>query len=224
MIKAIIFDLDGTLLNRDASVKKFIHAQYERLIEYVGNVPHETYISRFVELDCRGYVWKDKVYQQMVEELNIQNISWEDLLQDYIEEFKHYCVAFPNLINMLDDLRKQVRLGIISNGFGQFQMDNIKALGIEHYFDAILISEWEGMKKPNPDIFRKAATSLNVLPHECIYVGDHPENDVRGAQNAGMIGVWKKDPEWQQVEADYIIEDLLDITNIIKRGKAEHEL
>ncbi|MBS4196519.1 HAD family hydrolase [Lederbergia citri] len=224
MIKAIIFDLDGTLLDRDSSVKKFIQDQYERLNEYVGNVPHETYVTRFIELDCRGYVWKDKVYQQMVEEFDIQKISWEDLLQDYVEEFKHYCVAFPKLINTLDELKKQVHLGMITNGFGQFQMDNIKALGIEHYFDSILISEWEGMKKPDPEIFRKAAKRLNVSPEECIYVGDHPENDVKGAQLSGMIGVWKRDSGWQNVEADYIIDDLQELIKILKKKENEHDI
>ncbi|MBW8350372.1 HAD family hydrolase [Bacillus sp. IITD106] len=224
MIKAVLFDLDGTLLNRDASVRKFINAQYERLIDYVGNVPHETYVTRFIELDCRGYVWKDKVYQQMVEEFDIKNFSWEDLLQDYVEEFKHNCVPFPNLINTLDELKKQVRLGMITNGFGQFQLNNIKALGIEHYFDAILISEWEGMKKPDPAIFKKAANRLNVTHEECMYVGDHPDNDVKGAQNSGMIGVWKRDTGWQNVVADYIIDDLQDLIKILKKKENEYDV
>ncbi|MBS4218250.1 HAD family hydrolase [Bacillus sp. FJAT-49711] len=224
MMKAIIFDLDGTLLDRDASVEKFIRAQYKRLIAYVGNVPHETYISRFIELDCRGYVWKDKVYQQMVEEFPIQNITWEALLQDYINEFKHYCVPFLNLTQLLESLKKDFRLGMITNGFGQFQLDNIKALGIEHYFDEILISEWEGMKKPDPEIFKKAASRLKVLPQECMYVGDHPKNDVKGAQNAGMIGVWKKDAAWRQVDADYIIDDLLELIKIVKKRNEGHGL
>ncbi|MCJ8007343.1 HAD family hydrolase [Lederbergia wuyishanensis] len=224
MIKAIIFDLDGTLLNRDTSVEKFIRAQYERLKEYVGNVPHETYISRFIELDCRGYVWKDKVYQQMVEEFEIEKISWEDLLEDYIKEFQYYCVPFPNLIKMLDELSGHFRLGMITNGFGQFQTDNIKALEIEHYFETILVSEWEGMKKPNPEIFKKAASKLNVSPSECLYVGDHPENDVKGAQNAGMVGVWKRDAGWKNVEADYIIDDLLELKEIVKERNEGHDV
>lgn len=63
MIKAVIFDLDGTLLNRDESVKKFIDNQYERLNKRVNHIPKDEYITRFIELDNRGYVWKDKVYQ-----------------------------------------------------------------------------------------------------------------------------------------------------------------
>ncbi|MDR6123943.1 FMN phosphatase YigB (HAD superfamily) [Bacillus sp. SLBN-46] len=65
MIKAALFDLDGTLLNRDASVQKFLLNQYERLNNWLGHIQKKQYISRFTELECRGYVWKDKVYQQV---------------------------------------------------------------------------------------------------------------------------------------------------------------
>ena len=147
MIKAVLFDLDGTLLNRNDSVKKFINGQYDRLNKWVGHVAKENYITRFIELDRQGYVWKDKVYQQLVEELEITHVSWEDLLEDYINEFKNHCVPFPHLHDMLDELRSSdIALGMITNGYGTFQMDNIKALGIENYFETILVSEWEGVK------------------------------------------------------------------------------
>ena len=67
----MLFDFDGTLLDRDQSVMKFIGMQYDRLNKCVGNIPKEIYITRFIELDSRGYVWKDKVYQQLVHEFNI---------------------------------------------------------------------------------------------------------------------------------------------------------
>ena len=94
LIRAVIFDLDGTLLNRDASVQKFIEDQYERLNEGLCHIPKEEYIERFIELDCRGYVWKDKVYQQMIEEFNISELSWEKLLDDYITQFHKICIPF----------------------------------------------------------------------------------------------------------------------------------
>lgn len=217
MIKAVIFDLDGTLLNRDASVLKFVENQYDRLNKMLSHISKEIYISRFIELDRRGYVWKDKVYQQLVKELNITTISWEMLLEDYITEFHHSCVPFPNLIATLEDLKKKsIRLGLITNGNGQFQMDNIRALGIGSFFDTILISEYERMKKPNPEIFLKALHQLNVLANESAYVGDHPENDVTGAENVGMIGVWKRDLAWGDVKAQYVIDDLKELPLIIR--------
>jgi len=217
MIKAVIFDLDGTLLNRDASVLKFIENQYERFNGGLGHIPKELYISRFIELDCRGYVWKDKVYKQMVNEFNIGEIPWERLLQDYISEFYNSCIPFSNLVSTIESLKeKSIRLGLITNGKGQFQMANIRALQIEDYFDTIVISEWEGIKKPNPEIFQKALRELGVSANESMYVGDHPENDVIASMTIGMVGIWKKDNQWDQVEADFIIDDLKELLLIIE--------
>ncbi|MED4671048.1 L-2-haloalkanoic acid dehalogenase [Lysinibacillus fusiformis] len=215
-IKAVLFDLDGTLLNRDESVKFFIESQYERLGMTLNHIPKESYVSRFIQLDKRGYVWKDKVYQQLVQEFNIVALTWEELLLDYINEFKNYCVAFPNLISLLEQLKTDKNLlGIITNGYGHFQMDNIKALAIEKYFDVILVSEWENIKKPDPQLFMRALDKLQVYPHDSIFLGDHPENDVKGAQAVGMKGIWKKDAQWDHVEADAIIDDLSELPSII---------
>lgn len=217
MIKAALFDLDGTLLNRDESVKMFINSQYDRLNKQVGHIPKEKYVTRFIELDNRGYVWKDKVYQQLVDEFNIVKITSDELLQDYISEFKNNCVPFANLTQMLLELKSNnILLGMITNGYGQFQMDNIKALGIERYFDAILVSEWEGIKKPDPQIFKRALNQLKVSPTASLFVGDHPDNDVKAAQNVGMKGIWKRDFQWNNAEADFIVDDLAELTLIIE--------
>ncbi|MGG0670731.1 HAD family hydrolase [Lederbergia citrisecunda] len=224
MIKAAIFDLDGTLLNRDESVKLFIDKQYDRLHKFVGHIPRERFAARFIDLDNRGYVWKDKVYQQLVDEFEINGITWEELLQDYIGEFKNNCVPFANLIEMLETLkRKNLKLGMITNGRGQFQMDNIVALGIENYFDAILVSEREGIQKPDPQIFERALERLNVSPNVSIFVGDHPVNDVEAAKSVGMIGVWKKDFQWSAVDADFIIDDLAELPLIIEKVSVVEE-
>lgn len=217
MIKAIIFDLDGTLLNRDASIEMFVDCQYDRLNIELSHIPKDTYIKRFIELDQRGYVWKDKVYQQLAAEFELKEITWEELLQDYLSQFKNHCMAFPNLKKMLEGLKSQnLLLGMITNGFGQFQMDNLKSLHIEKYFDVILVSEWEGIKKPDPRIFNKALNILNVQPNEAIFVGDHPENDVLAAKKVGMKSIWKKDLHWKNVEADYIVDDLGELPFIME--------
>ncbi|WP_313799561.1 HAD family hydrolase [Cytobacillus sp.] len=217
MIKAVLFDLDGTLLNRDASLKSLLEEQYKRLYQYLGHIRIEKYITRFIELDQRGYVGKDLVYQQLIGELNIRGISRESLHQDYINEFSSCCVPFPNLINILERLKERsIRLGIITNGREKFQMNNIKALRIENYFDTILISDREGIKKPNPEIFKRALSKLDAEADESIYVGDHPENDVLGSKNIGMLAVWKKDSYWGHAAADFMINDLMELLKIIE--------
>lgn len=217
MIKAVLFDFDGTLLDRDQSVMKFVDMQYDRMNKWVGHIPKNIYTTRFIELDSRGYVWKDKVYQQLVHEFNITGVNWEYLLQDYINEFKNNCVPFSNLLIMLEELkRNNMVLGMITNGYGQFQMGNIQALGIGDYFETILVSEWEGLKKPDIQIFKRALNQLNVVSNQSVFVGDHPENDVKASKNAGMKSIWKKDLQWANVDADFTVDDLAEIPIIIK--------
>lgn len=88
---------------------------------------------------------------------------------------------------------------------------------IEKYFDVILVSEWEGIKKPDPRIFNKALNILNVQANEAIFVGDHPENDVLAAKKVGMKGIWKKDLHWRNAEADLIVDDLGELPFIIEK-------
>ncbi|MEZ0482313.1 HAD family hydrolase [Planococcus sp. SSTMD024] len=221
MIQAVLFDLDGTLLNRDASVVSFIDDQYERMHGSLGHIPKDVYAERFIELDRRGYVWKDRVYAQLIQEFGIEQTTMENLLEDYLAHFRFHCVPFDGLQAMLESLKQQgMKLGIISNGKGKFQMDNIKALGIEKCFDAILISESENLRKPNPRIFDRAMARLNVLPPQSLFVGDHPTSDVEAAKNAGMIGVWKKDFYWNEAEADYAIDELDEVNRIVQKLNA----
>lgn len=216
MIKAALFDLDGTLLDRVSSLNAFIHDQYDRYYRQLGHIPKEQYVQRFVELDARGYHWKDAVYQQLVSEWNIRDISWEILLEDYISHFKNHCVAFPGLLEMLEELQKTgFILAIITNGPGQLQMDSIRALGIETYFKVIRISGIEGVAKPDPRLFENALSALGMKAHEAVYVGDHPENDITAARAVGMKAVWVKNPYGHAPNADFTISRLQELPALI---------
>lgn len=204
-------------MNREESLKIFISNQYERLNESLYQLPKEEYVQRFIELDNHGYVWKDKVYKQLIREFSIQGITCEELLEDYLNNFKENCVPFPNVLETLERLKQNnFLIGMITNGKGQFQMDNMKALEIDKYIDTILISDWEGVKKPDPTIFRRACERLKVDPEECVFIGDHPKNDVKAAKEVGMKGVWKNNRQWEKVKADYVMDELDEIQTIIQ--------
>ncbi|AIQ53396.1 HAD family hydrolase [Paenibacillus sp. FSL R7-0331] len=212
-IKAVLFDLDGTLLNRDASLVFFARDQYDRFSQ-LQLVEKDIFVRRFIELDNHGYVWKDKVYQQLIDEFSIQDIEWTELLSDYLISFQRHCIGFPNMMTMLTQLKNNgVKLALISNGYGQFQYDNFKALGISHLFDEVLISEWEGLRKPNPEIFIRALSKLGVRAEDALFVGDHPENDIRASRDVGIKAVWKRNKQFfLEVNADAIINDLEELT------------
>lgn len=219
MVQSVLFDLDGTLLDRDTSIEQFISAQYNRLAIHLSHIPQIDYVTKFIELDCQGHVWKDKVYQALVTEFEIQGISWQELLADYETQFQFHCVPFPFLIEMLDRLKQQdYLLGIITNGRGEFQARAIEGLGIRDYFDVILISEVELVRKPQVEIFNRAINRLGVLASNSVFVGDNPEADILGAKSAKMRAIWKRSSHFLEVQAaDATIDELKEIPVILEQ-------
>ncbi|PEJ03218.1 HAD family hydrolase [Bacillus wiedmannii] len=217
MIQAVLFDLDGTLLDRRQSLEQFIYDQYNRFSSHLMSIEKTEYCSRFLELDNNGYTWKDKVYATLLCEYNITTLTPEQLLHDYITNFQHYCIPFQNMHELLQRLTQQnMKIGIITNGFTDFQMNNLRALNIHTYTNTILVSEAEGIKKPHPEIFERALQKLDVKASECLYVGDHPENDVLASERVGILGVWKRDSFLGDFEHPRTVNDLLEVLSFVE--------
>lgn len=217
MIKAVLFDLDDTLLDRNTSLVWQVKQQYDRLYAHLQCIPKSDYVAKYIILDDRGRTAKDRLYQQILRDFDIEGLTWEDFYQDYQVNFWHEGLfLFPGLQEVLTSLKQRgILLGIITNGSAS-QMRKICALGIEVYFDVILISGQEGVKKPNPEIFRRALARLNVSAGESVFVGDNPVADIGGAKQVGLKTIWKRDP-FQEVDvvADGVIDDLREIPAMI---------
>ena len=71
-------------------------------------------------------------------------------------------------------------------------MSNLRALHIHTYTNTILVSEAEGIKNLILKFSNVLCKRLDVKAEECLYIGDHPENDVLGSEQVGILGVWKK--------------------------------
>jgi 2-haloalkanoic acid dehalogenase type II len=98
----------------------------------------------------------------------------------------------PDAHATLEQLRQEgYRLGLISNASDdadvQALVDNA---GLRDYFEVILTSAAQGIRKPNPQIFWTALDSLDVLPAQAAMVGDTLGADILGAQNAGIFSIW----------------------------------
>lgn len=187
MIQAVLFDLDGTLINRDATVDQFVTDQHSRLNI---DVPVDIYRSRFCELDRGGYGDKNTVWSTLVTEFGIRSTS-DELLADFRRNASRFSQLFPGTKEILRELRARgYRLGIVTNGTVELQDAKIQVTGLSTLVDVVLISEHEKLRKPDSEIFVRTAKRLGVDVSECLFVGDNPRADVVGAHEAGMKVAW----------------------------------
>jgi putative hydrolase of the HAD superfamily len=191
MIKAVLFDLDETLLVRGEAIKAFISAQYNRHARPLAGIDPERFRTRFLELERNGTVDKRTVYGELVAELGITDLSADDLLADYQAVYPQFATLAAGARETLIALRRHGFLtGIVSNGATFLQNAKIDAAGLRSLIDIVLVSETEALRKPDPAIFTRAAERLGVSASECIFVGDNPEADIAGARAAGMAAIW----------------------------------
>ena len=92
---------------------------------------------------------------------------------------------FDGTLELLEELSKRYKLGVISNGNA-----DVNHIGVGHLFDFVLSSEKAGVAKPHKYIFNQAVELAEVNPEEMIYVGDDPERDILGALSAGLHALW----------------------------------
>ena len=218
MLQAVLFDLDGTLLDRLSCLRVYLYGQVERLANDLYALPFGEYMERVIELDAHGHADKGELFRSIERDFALSLGTWQRLLDDFLIYFPHVCVPFPKAHQTLTTLRQQgLKMGIITNGAVDSQQPKIDGLGIARYFDTILISEAEGVAKPDAEIFRRATDNLGVSSDQAVMIGDNPEADIRGAKSCGMKAIWKRDEYWEAPEiVDAVIDDLDELPSTIR--------
>ena len=208
-----LFDLDGTLYNRDILVQKVVLEQQREFQGQLAHVEANYYVERIIELDAHGYFPKDKLYAQIAQEFGLTRATESKLIDHFWDCYNAHCILPEDTLTTLQTLYRQgVQLGLVTNGKTQTQNKKIDTLGIRDYFDVILISEAEGIKKPHPDIFHRAVEQCDHDPAQTVFVGDHPIADIDGARDAGLAAIWKRVPYWEMLRTDVrVVENLVEI-------------
>ncbi len=217
MLRAVLFDLDNTILDRSSSLRFHLRQQAGRLPNTFANISFDEYVDTFMAFDDNGYAERTAVFREVARSLHLPAGTGDALLNDLQAHFPNECVPFPKAHDVLAALRdSSLRLGLITNGAAVWQRRKIDSLGIASYFGVILISEAEGVRKPDPEIFRRAVNALGVSAGEAVMVGDNPEADIQGAKSFGMKAVWKRDDYWDPPEvADAVIDNLEELPRLL---------
>ncbi len=190
--RAVLFDFDDTLQNCALAFLNFFRAFVRRRFPDLPPAEQETRALQMAHSNQNGYV----PYATYVEQMQAQYdwaavLNRDEIVQAIWHEFPRFTTLLPGVAEGLRALRAQGwRLGIVTNGYSQIQNRKLDICGLRPLFDGIVISGDEDVHKPDPEIFRRAAARIGVAPARCIFVGDHPVNDIEGAGAAGMRPVF----------------------------------
>jgi putative hydrolase of the HAD superfamily len=176
-IKALLFDLDGTLHSREAAFWAWVR-------EEAGATAIDT--AHIAALDARGRGPKPALLAYLARSLSWPEASLDEQLARFRAGITRHISIDPEVYPMLSRLRSTFRLGIVSNGTSASQRAKLRALRLESYFDPIIISGEVGVRKPEPEIFWLAAERWFVARDRILVVGDDENADIQGALDAGM--------------------------------------
>jgi len=236
LIKVVLFDLYLTLVDLSKVDEEEINRISFQIIKREGfNIEYEKFKQVLTEVYNK---WRNFRYENLIEvnprvwwsetliKLNIRPRMKliEEILNSRHQYFRSKLEVYPDALQCLQRLRDLgLTLGLVSNSSDSgFVRDDIRFLGLDKFFDLIIISADLGLRKPTLTLFKEILGILSVKPNEVIFVGDDLVADINGAKSAGMYTVYidrmKKDNPIN-IKADLIVDNLTclaeEITKII---------
>ena len=220
-LQAVVFDLDDTLLDRRGSFDAFVSDQWNRFVPWLHAIDLDQYVQTLTEHDRNGYGPRRGLFAGLTTRFGLPAVVADRLLTDYRTGFPRACRLFPDALSTLAAMRASgLKLGLITNGSFRMQNRKLECVALGGAFDTVLISDAEGISKPDVRIFLRALERLEVTPATAAFVGDHPEVDIAGARAAGMRGIWRRAPgRSAPVEADAVIDQLGDLLALLELSR-----
>ena len=236
MIKAVFFDLDGTLCDSDTAWNIAQSETFQRLRKHYPHVSGEAITNAwttvhqrlFQQLDAGKLSMaevRDSRFECLFTKLNLPTDKVMEELSDF------FCSRYLTSLRLYDDVTVLEELhtyhvGIITNGahdeHTDSQLSKVRHLGLSERIQSLTISGEIGVRKPGIEIFKLACERADVLPEEAVYIGDSVQNDIVGANRAGMTSVFinrKSDvliPKTADAQPDYAISNLHDVLSCLR--------
>lgn len=175
MIKAILFDFDGTLINtHDLIIEGFNQLSQKYRGRAFGADEHNKILGKPLEVQVRHLCPFD--YEEALASFK----SW------YQANHDHHAKGYKDIEDTLQLMKDEgYRLGIVTNNSRIGMQSGLNLLGLEHYFEVIITRDDVSACKPSPEGIHKALESLKINSSEAFYVGDSLA-DIHAARAAGV--------------------------------------
>ncbi|MBI2647557.1 TIGR02253 family HAD-type hydrolase [Candidatus Woesearchaeota archaeon] len=219
MIKAVIFDLDNTLIDFMKMKELSCDAAISAMIDAGLNVSKNKAIEELFALYDKYGLEEKAIFQKFLKKL-IRKIDYE-ILASGIVAYRRVRAGFlepyPHVSEVLFELKRRgIKLAIVSDAPRLKAWIRLVAMKINHFFDVVVTFDDTKKMKPNIMPFKVTFKKLKLKPCECLMVGDRPERDIKGAKKLGMLTCFAKygNPKAKS-NADYELNDIKELLEIV---------
>ena len=232
-IKLITFDLDDTLWDTAPVIVSAEAVLREWLVQHapdLGGVPvehlweiRERVLGNEPGLKHRISALRRRVLFHALEESGYTHQQALELADQGFEVFlhaRHQLEIFPEVQPTLEVLARHYTLGVVTNGNA-----DVRRLGLADYFKFALCAEDIGIAKPDSRLFHEALQRGEATAQTAVHIGDHPGDDIAGAQQAGLRAIWFNPGSkiWEaEKQPDAEIRSLTELPELLARWSAQH--
>lgn len=228
-IRAVLFDVDGTLFDRSLAQRKVLEIVVQQFPHIFGAFELERVAKAFTESDritaedfeagAPSEGLRRKRSRLFLQLLDLREDLAEAITEIYVRDYPTVDASMAGAVPLVKELSRRFIVGVVSNGLPDVQYRKLEAMDLREVFSCIVLSEEIGIRKPDPGIFHHAASLLRMQPSECLYVGDSYASDIVGSKNSGMLACWLNREQSvttnEHIKADFVISHLQELSEII---------
>jgi putative hydrolase of the HAD superfamily len=210
-IRALLFDVNGTLIDieTDEGLEE-IYRAIAHFLTYQGISLHRWEVrdlyfqimqhqrarsaETFAEFDVVE-VWREFLRNKASDSFHSLPSEKREQLPLFLAELQRGIARkrlrpYPQVQETLDQLRSRFPMAVVSDAQSAYAVPELRAVGLLHYFNPIIVSGDYGYRKPDPRLFQKALDALQVRPEQALFFGNDLFHDIFGAQQVGMKAIF----------------------------------